>query len=199
MGADEQCHDIFIQYGDLLSEQLSSKEHIDRTPDLESLVSEYGLDFAQAFQILRPKLNAEMDKYRAEEKAAMAAKLDAEKRSLDIKINSPSQPTTPLPSSPKIEALQVDGEDTEGSEDGSEPPTPTAALMSSVPLPRGKVSWPPLSKRCIEESLLSSLVSGGGPLLSISPCGKHISYSQAKYWVSSGKSYIRFTDYLQCR
>lgn len=139
--ADGQCHDIFIQYGDLLSEQLSSAEHIKRTPDLESLVSEYGLDFAQAFQILRPKLNAEIDKTRAEEKAAMAAKLDAEKRALEVKVSSPSQPTTPLPSSPKIETMQVDEEDADGSEYGSEPPTPTSALTSSVPLARGKVSY----------------------------------------------------------
>jgi THO complex subunit 2 len=89
---------------------LASVEHINRTPDLDSLVTEFGLDFAQAFQILRPKLNAEMDRVRAEEKAEIATKVDAANQALSLK-GSPSQSTTPLVSSPRVEAMQVDGED----------------------------------------------------------------------------------------
>ncbi|KAI9637923.1 transcription factor/nuclear export subunit protein 2-domain-containing protein [Dioszegia hungarica] len=142
----DNCHDIFIQYGDLLSEQLLSSEHIERTPDLQSLVSEYGLDFAQAFQILRPKLDAQMEKARSAEKASMNAKLDAAKLAIGgaRASLSPGQPTTPL-GSPRIEGMQIDAEDGEGSEFGSEPATPSSAVMPSIPLPQKgarKRWWP---------------------------------------------------------
>lgn len=57
-----QCHDLFVQYGELLRRNFSDEEHIAHTPDLYELVEEFGLDFAQAFQVLRPRLKAEMQK-----------------------------------------------------------------------------------------------------------------------------------------
>lgn len=121
-----------------MAEQLSASEHIERTPDLKELVSEYHLDFAQAFQILRPKLNAEMERVRAEEKAAMKIKLESAKQSLDDSkagsASGGSRPATPE-GSPKINGMEIDGEDAaEGSEFASAPNTPSTA---SVPLPQG--------------------------------------------------------------
>lgn len=88
-----------------MTEQLSSNEHIDLTPELSSLVSEFGLDFAMAFTILRPRINAELEKAATEEKAALQKRLQAEKDSLTQKIMSPVQAASPiLPPSPTTAA-----------------------------------------------------------------------------------------------
>lgn len=104
-----QVHDIFIQYGELLAEQLSGEEHIVKIPDLVALVSDFHLDYAMAFQILRPKLKAEFEKIRLDEKAAVQKRLMAEKMVLNAKLNSPTSATTPLPASPT--ASTAAGED----------------------------------------------------------------------------------------
>ncbi|RSH93955.1 hypothetical protein EHS25_006608 [Saitozyma podzolica] len=103
------CHDIFIQYGDLLSEQLTSVEHTTLTPELASLVQDFGLDFAMAFQVLRPRLQAELERAREEDKAAVQKRLLAEKQALEARNNSPTKETTPLPGTPAAEAMEVDG------------------------------------------------------------------------------------------
>ena len=106
-----QVHGVFFQYGDLLSEQLSSEEQIASTPDLSALVRDFGLDFAMAFQILRPRLNAELEKVKSDEKAAVHKRLAAEKQVLSLRINSPTKETSPALPSPKSPSLQLDGED----------------------------------------------------------------------------------------
>lgn len=104
-------HEVFTQYGDLLSEQLTSDEHINLTPDLVMLVNEFGLDFAMAFQILRPRLNAELERVKSEEKAAVQKRLAAEKQALSQRIASPTKEASPALPSPKSAAIQLDGEE----------------------------------------------------------------------------------------
>jgi THO complex subunit 2 len=83
-----------------------------------------------------------MEKARSVEKASMNAKLDAAKLAIGgaRASLSPGQPTTPL-GSPRIEGMQLDAEDGEGSEFGSEPATPSSAVMPSIPLPQKGVSF----------------------------------------------------------
>ena len=102
-------HGTFIQYGELLAEQLTPDEHILSTPDLASLVSDFGLDFAMAFQILRPHLNAELDRVKARKEAAMRLKIAAAKEE-GVRIMSPSKDSTPLPS-PISPSMQLENED----------------------------------------------------------------------------------------
>ncbi|KAK4687040.1 THO complex subunit 2, partial [Tremellales sp. Uapishka_1] len=98
----DSCHDVFIQYGDLLADQLSPEEHIATIPDLATLVSDFGLEYGMAFQILRPRLNAEVDKAKSLDKAAVHRRLVAEKEALsqkrvvitpadDVEVHSPSK------------------------------------------------------------------------------------------------------------
>jgi THO complex subunit 2 len=133
-----QSHDIFIQYSDLLSEQLSSDEHISLIPDLTSLVEDYGLDFAMAFQIIRPRLYAELERAKDEDKAAVQKRLLAERQALEARINSPSKEETPLPSSPKVEGMQMDEEVQEAvlEDAGEGKEVPKTADVSSVPPPK---------------------------------------------------------------
>lgn len=71
------------------------------------LVNDFGLEFAMAFQILRPRLNAELDRIRSEEKAAVQKRLAAEKQALSQRIASP---TKEVPPSPKTVSMQLDDE-----------------------------------------------------------------------------------------
>lgn len=73
-----------------------------------------------------------MDRVRSKEKSASASKLDAAKQTLKAN-GSPAQSNTPLTASPRIEGMQIDGEDVEGTDYGSEPGTPN---LPSVPLPQ---------------------------------------------------------------
>ena len=153
-----------MQYGDLLAEQLTSDEHIIATPDLAMLVNEFGLDFAMAFQILRPRLNAEFDRAKGEEKAAVQKRLAAEKQALIQRIASPIKevPTLlPLPASPSTNFDHEDTGDTimeDGREDGLDsvdgvaliPPPKSATvrhiraatLLADDVQARQKVWWP---------------------------------------------------------
>ena len=82
------------------------------TPDLATLVSDYGLDFSIAFLLLRPRLNAELDRAKAAREAAMRLKLAAAKdEGLRGSSPSPSQENTPSPSplaSPMSPAMETD-------------------------------------------------------------------------------------------
>lgn len=127
-------HGTFIQYGELLAEHLSSDEHINATPNLGSLVSEFDLDFVMAFQILRPRLNAELQKAKSAKEAAMRLKIAAAKEAGTIA--SPIRDSTPLPS-PTLSTkdLPEDGdvamkEEQNGDQDHSTIPAPKATSVS---------------------------------------------------------------------
>lgn len=125
-----------------MAEQLSGEEHIAKIPDLIALVSDFHLDYAMAFQILRPKLKAEFEKIRSDEKAAVQKRLIAEKLVLNAKLNSPTSATTPLPASPTAstaegeeetmqEASGVGGEEDVKMTDPSAVPPPRAVSTSA--------------------------------------------------------------------
>ncbi|WVQ98958.1 hypothetical protein IAU59_006090 [Kwoniella sp. CBS 9459] len=97
----DTCHTAFMQFGDFLVEQLSSEEHMSTTPDLSELVEEFNLEYGMAFQILRPRLNAELERMRSDEKAAFQKRLLAEKKAMTDRLASPQKEGTPLPSPPK--------------------------------------------------------------------------------------------------
>ena len=132
-----QIYEAFIQYGDLLSEQLRPDEHIALTPDLTTLIADEALDFHLAFRILRPKLNAlynqEIDDRRRAKVAALQLKLKAEK---DGSIPSPSQVNTPLSASPSPNMPSTPLPNDDETMDGSNGP----ALGSSIPAPKTVVS-----------------------------------------------------------
>ncbi|WWD16138.1 hypothetical protein CI109_100563 [Kwoniella shandongensis] len=106
----DSCHTAFVQFGDFLVEQLSSEEHMSLTPDLIELVNDFGLEYGMAFQILRPRLNSELEKMKSEEKAAVQKRLLAEKKAMSERTNSPSTGAegTPLP---VPAAAQAEGDD----------------------------------------------------------------------------------------
>ena len=125
------------------------------------LVNDFGLDFAMAFQILRPRLNAEFDRVKAEEKAAVQKRLAAEKQALSQRIASPTEeasPALPLPVSPSAHFDNEDSGDTimeDGKEDGVDgvsliPPPKSAAVceieqqhhLLMYMQTRQKVWWP---------------------------------------------------------
>ncbi|KAK8869600.1 hypothetical protein IAR55_000167 [Kwoniella newhampshirensis] len=144
----DSCHTAFVQFGDFLVEQLSSEEHMTLTPDLIELVNDFGLEYGMAFQILRPRLNAELEKMRADEKAAVQQRLLAEKKAMADRTNSPSTGNegTPLPFSP---AAQVEGEDVtmedvkeEHVNGNGDAEKPTEVLSSAGPKGKLKLWWP---------------------------------------------------------
>ncbi|KAL7424172.1 THO2 plays a role in transcriptional elongation [Cryptotrichosporon argae] len=146
----DSCHDIFIQYGDLLSEQLTPDEHIALTPDLTALVSDFGLDYANAFQILRARLNAALEKTREEDKANIQNRLKTEKE----KLGSPIQAETPLPPSTPMTPMsmsgdmEVEGDDDVKADDGA---------ISTVPVPktstgRPKTWWPSALEKTMRQA-----------------------------------------------
>ncbi|WWD09899.1 hypothetical protein V865_008028 [Kwoniella europaea PYCC6329] len=76
----DTCHTTFMQFGDFLVEQLSSEEQLSGTPNLQELVNDFGLESGIAFQILRPRLNAELERAKAERDADVKKRLEAERR-----------------------------------------------------------------------------------------------------------------------
>ena len=77
-------------------------------------MNEFGLDFALAFQILRPRLNAELDRAKSEEKAAVQKRLAAEKEALSQRNASPTSPTkdmSPALPSPKSALMSLEGDE----------------------------------------------------------------------------------------
>ncbi|EIW70014.1 hypothetical protein TREMEDRAFT_29485 [Tremella mesenterica DSM 1558] len=104
----DTCHEAFIQYSDLLSEHLLPEEHVMLTPDLTSLVNDFGLEYSMAFQILRPKLNAQLAKAKEQDKEAVQRKLQLER----LKALSPNKESMqiPLPVTPKSPSMEIEGE-----------------------------------------------------------------------------------------
>lgn len=68
-----------------------------------------------AFQIVRPRLTAELEKVKAAHKEAVAKRLQTERTALNLKLNSPTRPASPLPSaglaSPTLSTMQLDGDE----------------------------------------------------------------------------------------
>lgn len=151
MQMDSQCHNTFVQFGDFLVDYLTSDEHIVLTPDLQQLVVDFGLEYGMAFQILRPRLNAEIERARVEEKAAVQARLEAAKKAMSEKerTGSPQKVESPaFPRSPTTPSLQITPGATPGPgeiEDVVMEEIEKGAL--SVPAPKtlsskGKMWWP---------------------------------------------------------
>jgi hypothetical protein len=93
------------------------EEHLDLIPDLAELVNDFKLDFALAFQIIRPKLNAAYERNRQEDRNRMEAKLAAEKERAAAEVqNSTSSEIAGLksplvsPSSPTLQFETLHGE-----------------------------------------------------------------------------------------
>ena len=95
-----------------------------------------------AFQVLRPRLNAELDRVRSErlaaKQAAMHSRLLAEKQVLSARLNSPTKEGTPLPLSPKSSAMILDGEDGQDViiEDKTEDDSLKTADILTIPPPK---------------------------------------------------------------
>ncbi|AFR93442.1 THO complex subunit 2 [Cryptococcus neoformans C23] len=147
----DTCHNTFVQFGDFLVDYLTSDEHIALTPDLQQLVVDFGLEYGMAFQILRPRLNAEIERARVEEKAAVQARLEAAKKAMSEKerTGSPQKVESPaFPGSPTTPSLQITPGATPGPgeiEDVVMEEIEKGAL--SVPAPKtlsskGKMWWP---------------------------------------------------------
>ncbi|OCF36409.1 hypothetical protein I316_01658 [Kwoniella heveanensis BCC8398] len=145
----DTCHTAFMQFGDFLVEQLSSEEHMSTTPDLVELVEKFNLEYGMAFQILRPRLNAELERMKSDEKAAFQKRLLAEKKAMTDRLASPSKEETPLPSPPKSatplpeDMGDVNMEDVKVEQVNGDKP---AEEVVAVPAPRSagkaKAWWP---------------------------------------------------------
>lgn len=86
-------HDIFIQYGDLLGEQLSGEELVNFVPDFATLTGDFGLDYPSAFQVVRSRLQAQIEKEDNDKMALLKEKLLAQREA--AKANGGPAPTTP--------------------------------------------------------------------------------------------------------
>lgn len=135
MGLDfVQQHGIFLQYSELLTEHLPPSEHISLIPDLVSLVHDFALGYPIAFQVLRPRLTAQLDQVKAEEKVLRQRKL-AEKAE-KVKQFPPGGPDSPIRAnsslaSPQSVSMPLDADgDTEMSENGATVPAPNGFLES---------------------------------------------------------------------
>lgn len=158
-----------------MSEQLTSVEHITLTPELASLVQDFGLDFAMAFQVLRPRLQAELERAREEDKAAVQKRLLAEKQALEARNNSPTKEATPLPGTPAAEAMEVDGGEgqevvLEESKDGEE--VPKTAEILTVPPPKSALVSCPVVPGAAALTRYRPVQRSGGPRLSRRPCNR---------------------------
>lgn len=106
-------HDIFIQYGDLLGEQLGPQEVIKLVPDFATLTGDFGLDHSMAFQVIRPRLRAQIVQEDSDKLALLKERLLAQKEA--AKANGTGVLTPPLspvpltpPLSPSVDATLKD-------------------------------------------------------------------------------------------
>ncbi|TYJ56712.1 hypothetical protein B9479_002643 [Cryptococcus floricola] len=156
----DTCHNAFIQFGDFLVDNLTSNEHVNLTPDLQQLYEDFGLEYGMAFQILRPRLNAGIEKSRQEEKAAVQARLDAARKAMNGKDaeqsatasasgatspskaeDSPLAPGSPVPSTPPMVSTPAPEGDDVVMGDGE-----NIVSAGTVPVPKAgskaKAWWP---------------------------------------------------------
>ncbi|WWC89783.1 uncharacterized protein L201_004709 [Kwoniella dendrophila CBS 6074] len=139
----DTCHTAFMQFGDFLVEQLSSQEQLAGSLSLEELVNEFGLEYGIAFQILRPRLNAEIERIKAEREADVKKRIEAERKLKDGRVNSPATENSALPATPpKAATPQLDGDDVVMDEIN-----PEQLNGETMPVPKngGKAKpwWPP--------------------------------------------------------
>ncbi len=94
-----------------------------------------------AFQILRPRLHAELDRVKMEEKAAVQKRLAAEKEALSQRTASPTKDVSPALPSPKSASMQLDGDESGDvvMEDGKEV-VPNGTALSIPPPKNANVS-----------------------------------------------------------
>nr|XP_018263621.1 uncharacterized protein I303_03491 [Kwoniella dejecticola CBS 10117]OBR85779.1 hypothetical protein I303_03491 [Kwoniella dejecticola CBS 10117] len=137
----DTCHTAFMQFGDFLVEQLSSEEQLASTPSLQELVEDFGLEYGMAFQILRPKLNAELDKAKAEHDANLKKRLEAERKAGTERLASPAVDPTKMPVSPLAATLQSETEDVIMEDIKNEHPNGDVASATKAG-GKGKPWWP---------------------------------------------------------
>lgn len=101
-----QVHDIFLQYGDLLSEQLGPEELINLIPDLATLTDDFGLDYGMAFQVLRARLKVQIAREDDNKLALLRERLKAQKEASANNANGGTL-TPPLSPTPKTPPLDV--------------------------------------------------------------------------------------------
>jgi THO complex subunit 2 len=105
-----QVHDIFIQYGDLLGEQLTSDELINSVPDFATLTNDFGLDYTMAFQVLRARLHAQITKDDDDKLALLREKLKAQKEAStgNAGTGTITPPISPTPATPPLLPTELD-------------------------------------------------------------------------------------------
>ncbi|WVR05355.1 hypothetical protein IAU60_002369 [Kwoniella sp. DSM 27419] len=153
----DSCHTAFMQFGDFLVEQLSSEEQMSGIPDLAELVKDFGLEFGTAFQILRPRLNAELERVKADEKAAIQKRLLAEKEAMNGRLQSPSveevgEPSIGSQTTPQLDVVMAEAVKAE-TVDG--PQLASSANGGTVPEPKPakpKLGWPSALQQTIDQA-----------------------------------------------
>ncbi|WVQ78452.1 hypothetical protein IAT38_000538 [Cryptococcus sp. DSM 104549] len=151
----DTTHNTFIQYGDFLNEYLSADDHVNTTSDLFELITEYNLEYGMAFQILRPRLTAEIDRAKLEDKATAQKRIQQAKRMMSDR--SGSEPLSelsadyfapPSPLSPVVATVPTPGSTLEGDDVAMEDGEKEKVAEQSVPAPKAAsvkprtVWWP---------------------------------------------------------
>jgi THO complex subunit 2 len=98
----KKVHDIFIQYGDLLGEQLTPDELVNSVPDFATLTNDFGLDYSMAFQILRSRLRTQITKEDDDKLALLREKLKAQKGASTNATGTLTPPLSPTPVTPRL-------------------------------------------------------------------------------------------------
>jgi hypothetical protein len=98
----KKVHDIFIQYGDLLGEQLTPDELVNSVPDFATLTNDFGLDYSMAFQILRSRLRTQITKEDDDKLALLREKLKAQKGASTNATGTLTPPLSPTPVTPPL-------------------------------------------------------------------------------------------------
>jgi THO complex subunit 2 len=135
--ANEQVHDIFIQYGDLLSEQLTPDELINYIPDFATLTNDFGLDYNMAFQVLRSRLHAQITREDDDKLNLLREKLKAQREATANATGTLTPPLSPTPITPPLLAVDLPVEGVNGNQPngGNVPePKPVRLLMSEASL-----------------------------------------------------------------
>ena len=130
----DTVHATFIQYGDLLAEQLTPEEHISLTPDLKTLVSDFGLEFPMAFQILRSRLNDELA--RVKEDGTVSIKAEGAETPNESQSQSQAASVEPTPSaSPNAPSAELPPATENGGASIPAPAHPAKVIKPWYPAP----------------------------------------------------------------
>lgn len=129
--ANRQVHDIFIQYGDLLSEQLTPDELINYIPDFATLTNDFGLDYNMAFQVLRSRLHAQITREDDDKLTLLREKLKAQKEATANGTGTLTPPLSPTPITPPLLAVELPVELNGDQPNGGNVPEPKPVRHSS--------------------------------------------------------------------